>query len=88
MNDEVDDPKAGLDKELFINNARDLYGYRGAREAELLLERNKALFAGGSLSQEAKDAFFDAIMVAYVTCKEEAKKTYNRKKNLSPDREE
>jgi len=34
----------------------------------------------GNLSQEAKDAFFEALMVAYVTCKEEAKKTYGRKK--------
>lgn len=88
LNDETDDSQAGLDKELFINNARDLYGYRGAKEAELLLEHNKALFAGGALSQEAKDAFFDAIMVAYVTCKEESKKAYNRKSSQPVDAEE
>jgi transcriptional regulator with XRE-family HTH domain len=65
--------------DIFIDTARDNYGSKGAKEAERLLEANKALFAGGNLSQEAKDAFFEALMVAYVTCKEEAKKTFGRK---------
>ena len=38
-----------------------------------------ALFAGGELPQEAKDAFFEAVMKAYITCKEESKKTFGRK---------
>ena len=45
-----------------------------------LLERNAALFAGGELSEEAKDAFFTAVTKAYLECKEQAKKTYGRKK--------
>lgn len=45
-----------------------------------LLERNAALFAGGELSQEAKDDFFQAVTKAYLLCKEEARKTYGRKK--------
>ncbi len=80
INDEVENPQAGRDKEEFIDTARDHYGSKGAKEAEALLEQNKALFAGGALDQEAKDAFFEALMVAYVTCKEEAKITYGRKK--------
>lgn len=44
-----------------------------------LLEQNAAFFAGGELSQEAKDDFFQAVMKAYLTCKEEARKTYGRK---------
>lgn len=81
MNEEVTDPSAGKDKDAFVDTARDYYGYKGAKEAEILLEQNKALFAGGALDQEAKDAFFEALMVAYVKCKEEAKKTYGRKNN-------
>ena len=81
MNDEETNPQANIEEEFFIDNAKDRYGYKGAKEAEVLLEKNKALFAGGALSQDAKDAFFEALMVAYVTCKEEAKKTYGRKKN-------
>jgi len=46
---------------------------------EALLAQNAALFAGGTLDQEGKDAFFEAVMKAYLTCKEEAKKTYGRK---------
>lgn len=42
------------------------------REVEELLKQNRALFAGGDLKQEAKDAFFEAIMRAYLACKGEA----------------
>lgn len=79
VNEEVTDPNAGRDKDAFIGTARDNYGIKGEREARLLLERNKALFAGGELDQEAKDAFFEALMVAYVQCKEEAKETFGKK---------
>lgn len=47
---------------------------------EELLQNNAALFAGGELSQEQKDACFQAVMTAYVTCKEEAKKKSSPKK--------
>ena len=80
MNDDIDDPHYGLDKETLVEQARERYGNRAAREAAELLEKNQALFAGGELDQEAKDAFFEALMKAYLTCKEEARKTYGRKK--------
>lgn len=44
-----------------------------------LLRDNTAIFAGGELSQEQKDAFFEAVMKAYITCKDEAKKKYGKK---------
>ena len=44
-----------------------------------LLQDNAALFAGGELSQEQKDKFFQAVMTAYVTSKEEAKAKFGRK---------
>ena len=44
-----------------------------------LLEANAALFAGGELSQDEKDAFFEAVMKAYLTCKEEAREKFGRK---------
>jgi len=68
------------DEEIFIDTVRANYGSKGAQEAAHLLEQNKALFASGALNQEGKDAFFEALMVAYVSCKEEAKKTFGRKK--------
>ncbi len=73
------DPVAEIEKDTFMEEARARYGSRGARDAEQLLADNTALFAGGELSQEQKDAFFQAVMTAYVTSKEEAKAKFGRK---------
>lgn len=77
--DEVDDPHYGIGISPYVEAARERYGNRAASEMDALLQRNAALFAGGTIDQEAKDAFFEAIMKAYLTCKEEARKTYGRK---------
>ena len=75
-NDEIDDPKYGAESMDYVEDARLRYGARQARDVETLLQQNAALFAGGDISDEAKDAFFQAVMKAYVDCKEAAKKTY------------
>ena len=72
-------PVEDIEKDVYIAEATERYGATGARDVEQLLEDNAALFAGGELSQEQKDAFFDAVMKAYITCKEEAKKKFGRK---------
>ncbi len=59
--------------EPYIELARQQYGSRGAAEAAQLLEQNRALFAGGDLSEEAKDDFFRAVMTVYLACKAQAK---------------
>ena len=46
-----------------------------------VLKQNQSLFAGGTISEEAKDAYFQAVMKAYLDCKEAAKQTYGRKKD-------
>jgi hypothetical protein len=68
-----------MEKSDYIEETRGRYGSRAAHEMEFLLERNAALFAGGHLNQEAKDAFFEAVTKAYWAAKEEARKTYGRK---------
>lgn len=80
MNDEITDPKYGIEKAPYIEEAREKFGSRAALEMDALLEQNTALFAGGSLDQDAKDIFFEAVMKAYLTCKDEARKTYGHKK--------
>lgn len=77
--DEIDDPEYGFSHSAYIETARRRYGSRGAAEMEELLSRNRALFAGGVLAQDEKDAFFEAIMKAYLVCKEEARRTYGGK---------
>ena len=79
LSDDVDDPQSGIEKDPYLENIGKVYGPRAEDEAKVLLDKNMALFAGGELSQDAKDAFFDAVMTAYVTCKEEARKTFGRK---------
>ena len=68
-----------IEKDGYIEEAREKYGSKGGRDIEQLLADNAALFAGGELTQEQKDEFFQAIMTAYVTCKEEAKAKFGRK---------
>ena len=75
------DPLAEIEKDEYIEQARALYGSKGVRDMDELLKDNAALFAGGDLSQEQKDAFIEAVMKAYITCKEEAKIKFGSKNN-------
>lgn len=78
--EECDDPTADIEKDVFIADASDQYGVTGAKDVTRMLEENAALFAGGDLSQEEKDTYFNALMTAYITCRETAKEKYGRKK--------
>lgn len=78
--EECDDPTADIEKDVFIAGASDQYGAAGAKDVTRMLEENTALFAGGELSQEEKDTYFNALMTAYITCRETAKEKYGRKK--------
>lgn len=79
--DEIDDPAYGIEKQPYVEATRELYGNKAAREIDFLMERNIALFAGGEIPQEAKDAYFEAVMQAYLECKAQAKAKFGRKKN-------
>lgn len=80
--DECENPLEDIEKDGYIEEARERYGASGARDMNALLEANAALFAGGELSQAEKDAFFEAVMKAYITCKEEAREKFGRKKSV------
>lgn len=83
LDDDCTDPLADIEKDAHVEEARRLYGASGARDVEALLNENAALFAGGELSQEEKDAFFEAVMRAYVACKDEAKHKFGSKSGKS-----
>ena len=82
-NDNCTDPLEDIEKDSYSDQARALYGAKGAYDMEELLRDNTALFANDELSQEKKDMFFQAVMIAYVTCKEETNKKCGRKNYLS-----
>lgn len=67
------------EEEYFVMNAHKEYGYKGAKDAEELINSFAGLFAGGVLPEEDKDALFRAIQEVYWEAKLENKK-YGRKK--------
>ncbi len=79
-NDDIDDPTYGLEKQPYVEETRERYGAKAAREIDFLMERNAALFAGGEIPQDAKDAYFEAVMQAYLKSKEIAREKFGNKK--------
>ena len=73
------DPLADIEKDEHVLEARSLYGNAGTRDVETLLSENTALFAGRNLSQDQKDAFFEAVMTAYITSKDAARAKFGHK---------
>lgn len=80
--DEIEDPTYGLDRMEYVEQMRKKAGTRESLDLEAMLAQNQAMFAGGSVSEEAKDAYFQAVMKAYLECKEAAKETFGRKKTV------
>ena len=83
MDEEETDRNKNIDQELFISNAKNKHGYKGAREATDLLNRATALFAGGELEDGAKDIFFQSLMEVYLESKAEAREKFAPKKRKS-----
>ena len=67
------------EKEDFITEASEKYGYRGKRGAMKLTEELSGLFAGGTLKEEDMDAVMQAVQQAYWDAKK-ANKKYTPKK--------
>ena len=76
-NDEIEDPSYGLDRMDYVEEMR----AKTSQNLEEMLKANKEMFAGGTVSEEAKDAYFRALMDAYLECKQIAKDKYGRKKD-------
>jgi transcriptional regulator with XRE-family HTH domain len=82
LDEDETDKHAHIEHELFIANAKNKYGYKGAREAKEVISRVAALFAGGELDNEAKDIFFQNLMEVYLNSKAEARKKFSPKKRI------
>jgi hypothetical protein len=65
--------------EEFITQAREKYGYTGAKQAQELVNELTGLFAGGELEEEDMDALANAVQEAYWIAKINNKK-YTPKK--------
>jgi transcriptional regulator with XRE-family HTH domain len=69
-------------EESFVTEASELYGARGAKQAQQILEQTAALFAGGVLSEEDQLEFITEIQSLYLDSKKRAKK-FTAKKSLT-----
>ena len=83
MDEEETDKDKNIDQEMFIANAKNKHGYKGAREATELINRATALFAGGELEDGAKDIFFQSLMEVYLESKAEAREKFTPRKRKS-----
>lgn len=81
--DDVPNMRVDVDKESFISNAKKSFGYKGGREAQDVLTRTAALFAGGELDDRAKDFFFQSIMAVYLESKAEARDKFAPNRRVS-----
>ena len=71
--DNCENPLEDIDKDGYIEEARERYGAKGARDLNTLISENCALFAGGELTADEKEVFFEALTKAYIASKEEAR---------------
>ena len=83
MDEDETEKQSNLEHEMFIANARNEFGYKGAKEAADVLSRASALFAGGELEDGAKDLFFQSLMEVYLESKAEAREKFSPKKKVS-----
>jgi len=83
MDDDETDKHAKIDEDIFLDNAKGKFGHKGAKEAQDVLDRANALFAGGDLNEEAKEIFFKSLMEVYLESKAEAQKKFSPKRRAS-----
>lgn len=77
--DTCENPLEDIEKDGYIEEARERYGAKGARDLETLISENCALFAGGELTADEKEVFFEALTKAYIASKEEARVKFSPK---------
>lgn len=65
--------------EEFIADAKEKYGSRGAKQAQMLVAEIGGLFAGGELSESDKDSVMQALQQAYWDAKEDNRKYVPKK---------
>ncbi|MBQ3078210.1 MAG: helix-turn-helix transcriptional regulator [Clostridia bacterium] len=68
----------------FVTAATEQYGRRGRRQAQELIDDMAGLFAGGSLSEQDKDAVMKALQDIYWESKARNAEKYTPKKYRAP----
>ena len=84
MDEDETDRYKNMDEEMFLDKAKSEFGLRGTREAQEVISRASALFAGGELDDNAKELFFQSLMEVYLESKAEARVKFTPRKRASP----
>lgn len=72
-------PLEEIEKDEAMLRTYELYGKSDAEKLSELLTQNKALFAGGSLSEDELDRYFQALTETYLQAKLQAKLKFGKK---------
>ncbi len=72
-------PLEEIEKDEAMLRTYELYGKSDADKLSELLTQNKALFAGGSLSEDELDRYFQALTETYLQAKLQAKLKFGKK---------
>jgi len=56
-------------REMFLMEAREKFGGRGMKQVERILRATEALYAGGTLSPEDEEAFFEHMTEIFMKAK-------------------
>ena len=87
MDEQEEDSQKDMDQESFIMKVKNAYGNKSAHDAQEVLEKAGALFAGGELDDEAKEIFMQSLMEVYIRSKEKAREKFTpkaKRKNRTP----
>ena len=80
LDEEETNTQSHIDDDMFIADAKEKFGAKGAKEAQEVLGQVNSLFAGGELDDDAKDVFFQAVMAVYMDSKKSAQEKFTPKK--------
>ena len=87
MDEQEEDTQKDIDQESFLTKVKNVYGNKSAHDAQEVLEKAGALFAGGELDDEAKEIFMQSLMEVYIRSKEKAREKFTpkaKRKNRTP----
>ena len=77
--DNCDDPLEDIEQDSIILDVKDTYGLKGAKAIKKMMQQSVALFAGGDISEDEKEVYFQALMQAYLNNKKKAQKKFGKK---------
>jgi len=82
MDEHESDTEKNINQDDFLAHVQGEFGSRGKIQAMALLQDASALFAGGELDDNAKDAFFQSFMEVYMESKSESRAKFSPKSRV------